>query len=543
MKKICLTAASTIATALVALGLSHPALGDKAEEDFSRAPDAVIATKSLSSLPKDIISIPILKDLLSEDFVFYYRDSGADWLSFRGALARLAFEEKSDWPTNLLAWLTNGPAEIALWKGADGKLNHFMAVVDQTGVKAMFEAIADATGKTADTQLTIDKDSPVLTLNLATDRKVYLAHVENRLFLFSDPKMSIPANGVARSVKDRVKSFFGANDNIGVFAPKIGQSTHVVTVSAQYLSFGYQAFFADIKDVQFEFNAGGWQSRILTGSDLKLAEASDWSQMPRGAAFCAAAPMNKKKIETLVKLGTWLEKSGPTAVACWYPGSKFYAPLLAVHGNFIELMKHEEELKSVFSNLIGSREAIWSPAATEGGDPILHWKPKLPVTMTKTEKQIVLSREVGGRYGIYPAKSSKAAKQLGSYRFFRVQLAVTPETLLFSPDDHLLERGLTTVNGKFPSMAAQLANKGAATSFVLVPDAFSKLAKEAITESLPNSREAIFRSAVGRHLFPNLEKFGKRPLQAANIGASLDEPKGQDGLKWKKIEWTVNASR
>ena len=513
-------------------------------ENFKQAPDAVIATRSLSSLPKDIIKIPILKDLLTEDFVFYYNEGGADWLSFKGALARISFEQKTDWPSQVLAWLLNSPAEIALWKGNDGKLNHFMVVIDQTGVKALIESMVKSSTAFPNDKQLADENSEVnkkkvQVLNLGTDRKVYLVSEDNLFFIYSDLSMALPSKD--RTVKDRIMSFLGVSDQIGVFGPKLGNSSHILTVNANYLSFGYQAFFDSIKAFQFQYDEQGWKTSVLTSTELKLPDPKDWAQLPRGAAFCVALPVDKKKIESIIKAGRWLEKATDTAISCWYPSSKLYSPVLALRGDYSELMQNSDELKKLFNSVIGSKEALWKPAAEEGGAPTLIYKKKLDVKVEAQDSQLSLTREVGGRFGLYSSKKSSDSTKLGSKRFFRVKLSVTPGSIIFSPDDQLVDQSLSTVTGKFPSMQTMLSSKVSGTSVFISPEAFAKLAKSSILESLPQAQESIFRGAVSRHLFPNLDKFAKRPAQTASLGATDDSNKSASGLRWKTLDWVSNA--
>ncbi|MBK7890653.1 MAG: DUF2138 family protein [Bdellovibrionales bacterium] len=503
--------------------------------DFTREPDVTINTKSLFKLPKDIVSVPILKDLLTEDFVFYYRDSGADWLSFRGALARLAFENSSDWPTKLTAWILNGPAEVALWAGADGKLNHFLVVVDQTGVKALFEFLAKIAASDSQLKRQTIGGREVQVLTLATGRLVYLATEENRLFVFSDSSMSLPVAATGRSIVDRTKSFFGLGDGVSIYGPRLGKADHVATVAASYLSFGYQAFFSGLRSLRFDFVDKLWETQVFRADGLPLVDTKDWAQMPRGAAFCVAVPIDRKKVGAIVKAASWLDKAYGNAVACWYPGSKIYTPMIALRGGYGTLAGQNAELKTVFSSLIGARESLLVKGVNDDDSPTLKWLPALPVVEEKLGAgRVGYTREVGGRYGTYASKQSKMMDKLGSRRFFRVRLVATPDTILFSPDDQLIERGLLTLDGKFPSMAASLTAKAKTPSFVLAPDAFSKLAKQTILESLPESQESIFRTAISRHLFPNLEKFGKGALQTASLS---------DGKGWSRVEWVSHVAR
>jgi uncharacterized protein YfaA (DUF2138 family) len=507
--------------------------------DLNRDPDAIISTKSLSRLPKDILQVPVLKDLLTEDFVFYYRDGGANWLSFRGALARIAFEKNTTWPLQMLTWILQSPAEIALWKSPDGRLDQFMLVLDQTGVKVMAEAIAKMAG---DAQLSSNNVAGHMAsvLTLPNERKVFLVTESGRLFIFSDASMKLPDAANGRSFVDRAKSFFGVSDEIGVFGPKLGGSDHVLTVSAAFLSFGYQAFFSSVRALRFDFKSSAWDARVLSTGAPVAVEEKDWSLQSRGAALCFALPFDAGKVATVVKAKDWLAKAGGTATACWYAESKFYSPVISVRGDFASLMTRTGEIKTLFTAMIGAREAYWEKPGQEGEPSILKWKSTLPVTEGKTKSGVVVfTREVGGRYGLNPASKSKAGAALTSRRFFRVKLAIAPQALVFSPDDALVDRTLTTLDGKYPSMASSLPAKGKSASFVLLPSAFSKLAKQAVLESLPESSEAIFRTAVSRQLFPNLDRFAKRPLQAASV--PLGSP--AKAASWRKLEWTTNAAK
>jgi uncharacterized protein YfaA (DUF2138 family) len=54
-------------------------------------PDALLETRSLSQLPKDLLTVPFLKATLTEDFVFYY-ETHADRLGLIGSLRRIIYE-------------------------------------------------------------------------------------------------------------------------------------------------------------------------------------------------------------------------------------------------------------------------------------------------------------------------------------------------------------------------------------------------------------------------------------------------------------------
>ncbi|HCR6433163.1 TPA: DUF2138 family protein, partial [Shigella flexneri] len=54
-------------------------------------PDLFLDSDSLSQLPKDLLTIPFLHDVLSEDFVFYYQNH-AERLGIEGSIRRIVYE-------------------------------------------------------------------------------------------------------------------------------------------------------------------------------------------------------------------------------------------------------------------------------------------------------------------------------------------------------------------------------------------------------------------------------------------------------------------
>lgn len=92
--------------------------------DLSR-PDVLIRTRKLSSLPRDLLKVPIARDLLTEDFVFYY-EGHPDRLGIKGSLRRIAYEHQLQWRDEVLQWVFDQPADIALWRAGDGTLKHWL---------------------------------------------------------------------------------------------------------------------------------------------------------------------------------------------------------------------------------------------------------------------------------------------------------------------------------------------------------------------------------------------------------------------------------
>ena len=54
-------------------------------------PQVLIESESLSRLPKDLLAVPLLRDTLTEDLVFYY-EANPDRLGITGSLRRIIYE-------------------------------------------------------------------------------------------------------------------------------------------------------------------------------------------------------------------------------------------------------------------------------------------------------------------------------------------------------------------------------------------------------------------------------------------------------------------
>ena len=124
------------------IGAQAPADADapRAYRDL-RKPDALIESVSLSRLPKEILEVPLLRDTLTEDFVFYYENNG-DRLGLTGTLRRIIYEHDLTLKDSLVEELLDQPAQVALWRGADGRLRDFVVVLKRGGLARVLEPLA-----------------------------------------------------------------------------------------------------------------------------------------------------------------------------------------------------------------------------------------------------------------------------------------------------------------------------------------------------------------------------------------------------------------
>ena len=111
--------------------------------DFS-TPDALIRSQALSSLPKDLLRVPLLKKTLTEEFAFYYEEQESR-LSLAGTLRRLAYEHQLNIGDKLIQQVLDSPAELALWRGPNGKLEYWMLTLEQNLVAKAITTLATLT--------------------------------------------------------------------------------------------------------------------------------------------------------------------------------------------------------------------------------------------------------------------------------------------------------------------------------------------------------------------------------------------------------------
>ncbi len=123
------------------IGAQAPADADapRAYRDL-RKPDALIESVSLSRLPKEILEVPLLRDTLTEDFVFYYENNG-DRLGLTGTLRRIIYEHDLTLKDSLVEELLDQPAQVA--DGAQGHDEGLVLLVDAVFVEHQVDLRGD----------------------------------------------------------------------------------------------------------------------------------------------------------------------------------------------------------------------------------------------------------------------------------------------------------------------------------------------------------------------------------------------------------------
>jgi uncharacterized protein YfaA (DUF2138 family) len=530
-------------------------------------PDAVIDTEALSRLPRDMLRVPLLHDVLTQDFVDYY-ESGNTRLSAEGALRRLAFEHQFDWRDELIRRVFDEPAHVLLWRSPDGRLGYWVMSIHRNGLAKLLQGVGNVAAVAAsDAQLSqvakLSGDVPVYALKLAVGRTLLFATQGDRLVVLSAPGVLLDAKGAllgerADAVSDMLSSGRdGAARAYQLDAPGDAPRGHRLVVSANYLSFGYQAFFSGIDALRFDFAMSGngnaaatWQTSALIEPD-KLPQqwnsADLWRALPANPAACTSLPADWQAVSGLLgkvadggangaaAIGGQLV--GPAAV-CWYAKSSLVAPV------FVARVKNQDAaglaalktaLGKTFGDVIGAYEA--KAAKADGADPDYH---RLPVTTRDQGTDVaVWQRPVSARSGTALSSKASFASQLSAERYFPVTLALAHGYLVFSPDGHLVDDTLAVLDKRYPALADTLApQRLPRTILTLTPSSAAALIEREAGAALPADQEAVFRNASRTHLVPKLHALAHYPPVSLTLPQDLPGSTG-----WVPVQWGFDRAK
>lgn len=521
-------------------------------------PDALIDSQSLSQLPRDVLRVPLLRDVLTEDFVAYY-EGNEDRLSVAGALRRLAYEQKLDLAETVLKHVFDEPARVMLWRGPDDKLRYWVLSMQRNGLAKALEAVA--TVATRDTQLSKvadalgDSGAPVYALKLSPTRSILIASKGDRLIVLSEPGILLDKDGKPISKQASVLAALLSDDagkrNVQGNAyslPTAEITGHHVVVSANYLSFGYQQYFPGIEALRFDFGAGasgnGWQSAALIDPARlsgKWDNAALWHALPADPAACATLPLDWKAAGTLLRNVAGDAKevteaaahvgdafAGPAA-ACWYGKSSLVAPLFVARlSSPSQAEAVKPALGALFGQIVGSYEA-----KAQADDKAGPYK-RLPVTTKPGPANATLwQRPVSARYGTAQSAGAPFAAQLSSDRYFPVTLAIAGDVVVFSPDARLVDDALAVLAKRFPAVADSLPrDKAERIVLTLTPASFASLVRREAGAALPADQEAVFLNAAQTHLFPKLKALARYAPVSLALDGGVPSSRG-----WVPVTW------
>ncbi|QKS84423.1 DUF2138 domain-containing protein [Pseudomonas bijieensis] len=505
-------------------------------------PDGLLEAHSLSQLPKDLLAVPFLKATLTEDFVFYY-EAHADRLGLIGSLRRIIYEHDLKLQDSLIEELFDQPADVALWRGADGRLKDFLLVMDRGGLAKVLEPLAkvalDDTQLSKLSDLKVGGDDVALyQLSYNASKSLLFASHGDKLVVLSNPtKLYDPASGAAverGSVSTTALAALLNGDKLFPEAfglpPKAPEVKQRISVNASVLAMGYQRFIPNFAGLRFDMDDKGWHS-FLAMDELENQPDFDfkpiWQAMPMGASACVALPLAAEQQKPLlVKLGAdekaaqaMVDHVAGAAGLCWYADSRLYTPLLVASLNEDD-GKLDADLGSLFGSMVGAYE----------NNVAEHAFPVVEKQQGSTHQWL---RQVSSNFGPYLAKEAEQPDAITGKAFLRVSLARHGSTLLFSLDDKLVDKALGTLDKRFPPMA-DVVPKDLLMPVYFGPDSIAQLMQRETLDSLPQDMEPVFYNAAQTYLIPKLRTLGGYGKYALTLPEG-SEPDGH--WQWLPLEW------
>lgn len=501
-------------------------------------PDAYVSTPALSRLPRDLIKAPIARDVLTEDFAFYYEEH-EDRLGLQGAIKRIAYEHETTLADKLMEIVLDEPAEVAMWADVKGAPRHWLVAMTRGTLAKSLQGIAAIAAK--DKQLTVIADvgfkggsSTVYALTLSPRRTLAVVSRGDRIVVLSDPGLLFDSERkVDTASRDVVSDLLSGDKSaqsvyrsgFGLGEPGTG---HTLVADARLLSFGYQHFFPGLKAMRFDLAAGGTtlrtQVRVASPAALPATPTDRvlWQALPMNPAACTLLPADwaqakgvlggaSSKASGKEQKAAWGaladQLEGPAAV-CWYAKSQMHTPL------FVALTKaNGPDPVAALDTL-----STWLMA----GDGTPQAKPK----QSKYHGADRWQREIVAPWGSHGK---------GDESSYRVTLARQGQWITFSPDDALVDQALDAQARRYPSVLEGLPPKSA-TLAVLAPKQMADLIQREAFAVLPREQE-VLRQAAETHLVPRLNALRKLPsARAVAQGAP-------DATGWVVVDWQPLASK
>lgn len=506
-------------------------------------PDGLLETHSLSQLPKDLLAVPFLKETLTEDFVFYY-EAHADRLGLIGSLRRIIYEHDLKLQDSLIEQLFDQPADVALWRGADGRLKDFLLVMDRGGLAKVLEPLAkvalDDSQLTQLAEIKVAGDVvPLYQLTYNHSKALLFASHGDKLVVLSNPaKLYEAGHGPVEEPgmvsTESLEALLGGQklfpEAFGL-PPRAPEVKQRLSVNSSVLAMGYQRFIPNFAGLRFDMDDKGWHS-FLAMDELDEQPNFDfkpiWQAMPMGASACVALPLAAEQQKPLlVKLGAeetvaqaLTEHMAGAAGLCWYADSRLYTPLLVASLNDDDSAKLDGDLGNLFGSMVGAYE----------GNVEEHAFPVIEKQQGPTHQW---QRQVSSNFGPYKAKDAENPDAITGKAFMKVSLARHGSTLLFSLDDKLVDKALGTLDKRFPPMA-DVVPKDLLMPVYFGPDSMAQLMQQETLDSLPQDMEPVFYNAAQTYLIPKLRKLGGYGKYALTLPKG-SEPDGH--WQWLPLEW------
>ncbi len=502
--------------------------------DLAR-PDAYVSTPALSKLPRDIVKAPVLRDVLDEDFAFYYEEH-EDRLGLRGAVKRIAFEHDKTLSDQLLEAALDEPAEMAFWADAKGAPRLWLMAITRSALARTLQELGSVALK--DNQLSVIESVRIgsskvsaYALKLSPRRTLALLSLGNRVVVLSDPGLLFDTARHADAQSLAVIADLLSGDSAGqsIYRRGLGLgaagSGHTLVADARLLSFGYGHFFPGVQALRFDIDAGGAALRThlrVAGSAALPAEPAGralWLALPANAASCAVLPVDWAQLKQVLanakgapaaeadkkKWDAFADHLDGPAAVCWYAKSQLHTPIVVAR------VKTAGDADMAF--VLDALSRWLAPAsAADASAPVRQGVNRW-------------AREVKAPWG--PRGEGEATG-------YRPTMALQDRWLTFSPDDALVELALDAQSRRYPSMADALP-ASSPTLAVLAPKQIAAMARRESFDVIGPDQE-LFRQAAERRLMPRLDALGRLPaVRAATTGAP-------DAERWVALDWQPLAA-
>jgi uncharacterized protein YfaA (DUF2138 family) len=501
--------------------------GTRLMADLAR-PDAVIRTASLSQLPRDLLQVPIARDVLTEDLVFYY-EQHEDRLGLNGAIKRIAYEHQLGWADRILASALNEPAEVALWRDGKGALRHFAIVMRRNTLSKVIHEIAtvalqDSQLKAAGEIETGNGTAKAYALTLSPRRTLLLLAEGERVVVLSDPGLLFDQNdkmlpearqAIAEWLDEEgaLAEKFALDDTQS--AEKAGRPRHTLAVGASTLALGYGAFMPGFKGLRFDFGQTWSTSVWIDPQGLPAAGLGNtalWRAAPANPSACVALPIDWKVAEKVLKAqkkpvlpkSDILSAFDGSALACWYGQSSLYSPVFIAHlADGFGTQDRNAALQALVNWAFARAVSEDSKAtAAAGKNDVMIWHKADPNDAD--------------------AKADPSAPTVAAYGQY----------VVFSPDGALTSLVLDTLARIHPSVADQMPASNA-TLMLLTPNRLADMGQKEVLAVLSGYEDAALKAAAQTHLPPRMEALAAYPPYRLELPAAS----GKRSASWQRVYW------
>ncbi|MDR3299157.1 MAG: DUF2138 family protein [Candidatus Accumulibacter sp.] len=499
-------------------------------------PDALIRTSSLAKLPADLLRIPLARDVLSEDFVTYY-EQNENRLALSGAVRRIAFEHKLDFPERLLESVLDEPAEVALWRDSGGRLRHFMVVMPRNTLARAIQTLLPVVSSVTDMQLSsagkLDgTEVEILVLEYGYRHRLLLLAKDERVVALSDPGMLLVSDGggerpwkQAEKMVALLGKLLDGKNAVSPFAKAfhlteaLPEKKHELILGASVFAFGYGVFAPGLEALRLSFDdQGAWQSSVALNAP-RPDDGALWAALPYGPSLCASVPVDWTRLAVLlgsfndryaqpVVPAQFVDRFKGSAAVCWYKDSRLYTPLFAARLNAAVNEKQTQEFFALADAAINGESAASFDAASGSG----RWQ-----------------SGVASKFG---ASGDKGERML------KPALALQRDLVFFSPDARLVDSAIDVAAKRYPALADKFAHTDGSALAFIDPEALAGLLRKETFAALPRNEEPIFRNAADAWLAPRLEALARYPAQRVRFAADkADKPHA-----WHVLEWEADGA-